>query len=274
MRLTFLFQSWTVIFWQFCFLSLCLTTSATADGWNRLENSRFISNSINDGDSFMIKHEATTYVFRLYWIDTPETGKEYSDRLRDQAGYFNLSDREVMQIGREAKLFTREFLKGKITVFTQWENGQGNGQRYYAIVNSSEGNLVEALVENGLARIYGYTKSWPEEPNLDAFRRKLWKLEKEAKEKKRGAWRDDIQVLDPFEYEKILAALPDLREKVNINTATQEELILLPGIGATYSKRIIEARPFHSINELTKIKGIGPKTLDRIRGLISLEDAE
>lgn len=222
----------------------------------------------------MVKHEATTYVFRLYWIDTPEDHGDYTERIREQAEYFGLKDEEIIQIGREAKLFTREFLQGKLTVFTQRENAQGGGQRYYAIINSDKGSLIEALVSNGLARIYGYTKSWPEEPSIDFFRRNLWNLEKQAKDQKLGAWSNHIEVWDAFEYEKILAGLPDLQGKLNINSATFEELVLLPGIGRTYSKRIIEGRPFRKVDDLIKIKGIGPKTLERIRNRISVDDVE
>ena len=223
----------------------------------------------------MIKNRGTTYVFRLYWIDTPEQREDYPARVREQAEYFGITPQEVMQIGREAKLFTREFLKGQsLTLYTQWEDGQGTGQRYFAIVNSPKGSLIEALVENGLARIYGYSKAWPEEPGQDTYRRRLWRLEKEAKQKGLGAWRSNIEVWDSFDYQKKLAALPDLEGKLNINTATKEELILLPGIGPTYSKRIIEARPFNRIEDILKIKGIGPKTFERIKDRISIADKE
>lgn len=263
-----------VLIFQLFSLAFITAGHASGVGWMELKNCRFVSNTINDGDSFMVKHDATTYVFRLYWIDTPEIHGEYPERIREQAEYFGLEDKEVIQIGREAKLFSRDFLKGKLTAFTQWENGQGTGQRYYAIMSSDRGGLIEALVQNGLARIYGYSKSWPEETSIDVFRRKLWKLEKQAKDQKLGAWRDHIEAWNPFEYEKILAGLPDLQGKLNINSATIEELVLLPGIGLTYSTRIIEGRPFRDINDLIKIKGIGPKTLERIRNRISVDDVE
>jgi competence ComEA-like helix-hairpin-helix protein len=97
-------------------------------------------------------------------------------------------------------------------------------------------------------------------------------LEKEAKQKGLGAWRSTIDVWDSFDYQKKLAALPDLEGKLNINTATKEELVLLPGIGPTYSQRIIEFRPFNRIEDLQKVKGIGPKIFARIKDRISVED--
>ncbi|MCZ6674733.1 MAG: helix-hairpin-helix domain-containing protein [Verrucomicrobia bacterium] len=259
------------VFWT-CLIAGAWINVASGAEWMELNNCRFISNGINDGDSFMIKHNGTPYVFRLYWVDTPEERDDYPARLREQAEYFGITPKEVEQIGREAKLFTREFLKGNLTIYTQWENGQGTGQRYYAVVNSDKGNLIEALVKRGLARIYGYIKAWPEEKSIDQFRRRLWKLEKQAKEDGRGAWASGIDVWDPFDYQKKLAALPDLEGKLNINTATKEELVLLPGIGLTYSQRIIAARPFRSIEDLIKVKGIGPKTFARIKDRVSIKD--
>ena len=52
---------------------------------------------------------------------------------------------------------------------------------------------------------------------------------------------------------------------VDINTATLEELDGLTGIGPVYGGRIIEDRPFDSVDDLIKVKGIGPITLEQIK---------
>jgi competence ComEA-like helix-hairpin-helix protein len=63
-------------------------------------------------------------------------------------------------------------------------------------------------------------------------------------------------------------------EKININTASAEMLQELDGVGPALAERIVEYRkgsPFESPQELTEVKGIGPKTLNDIEGRISVE---
>jgi competence protein ComEC len=58
---------------------------------------------------------------------------------------------------------------------------------------------------------------------------------------------------------------------INVNTATQEELETLPGVGPVIARRIIEGRPYQSVAELDRVKGIGKKRLEEIRPLITIE---
>lgn len=62
------------------------------------------------------------------------------------------------------------------------------------------------------------------------------------------------------------------QKAVNVNTATQEQLESLPGIGPVSAGRIIEHRdkngPFKSVEQLVEVKGIGAKSLEKFRGLI------
>ena len=60
----------------------------------------------------------------------------------------------------------------------------------------------------------------------------------------------------------------ELEGVVNINTATPQELELLPGVGPAKAKLILEYREkhaFRTVEELARVKGIGPKTVRRLR---------
>ena len=52
---------------------------------------------------------------------------------------------------------------------------------------------------------------------------------------------------------------------IDLNTASAKDLQRLPGIGEKISQRIIEARPFTSLDDLKRVSGIGDKILERIK---------
>ncbi|GAP95750.1 hypothetical protein NIES2104_22740 [Leptolyngbya sp. NIES-2104] len=57
--------------------------------------------------------------------------------------------------------------------------------------------------------------------------------------------------------------------RVNLNTATQAELEALPGVGAGLAKRMIQARPFHSLEDLDRVPGVGKKSIERLRDRVT-----
>jgi competence protein ComEA len=61
---------------------------------------------------------------------------------------------------------------------------------------------------------------------------------------------------------------------LDLNQATEEDFDALPGIGPRLAERILEYRKsagaFHSLDELRAVKGIGKKTFERIRPLITV----
>jgi competence protein ComEC len=59
---------------------------------------------------------------------------------------------------------------------------------------------------------------------------------------------------------------PDLL--IDINSASQKELESLPGVGPVIARRIIEGRPYRTVDDLMRVKGIGEKRMDEIRPLV------
>jgi competence protein ComEA len=60
---------------------------------------------------------------------------------------------------------------------------------------------------------------------------------------------------------------------INLNEASEDQLVLLPGVGPSRATAIVNYRrqhPFKHIEELQRIKGIGKKTFVRLRPLLAL----
>src|SRR5215217_4350397 len=151
--------------------------------WVVLENCRLIANPANDGDSFHVSAGQKEYLFRLYFVDAPETDEMTPRRLVEQAKYFNITVPQAIEVGRAAKDFTQEKLSQPFTVFTHMSDalGQSRLERFYAFVATKEGDLGEQLVRNGLARSYGF-KAVP--PGLTSSRIELERLQQFENEAK------------------------------------------------------------------------------------------
>jgi endonuclease YncB( thermonuclease family) len=168
----------------------CLPVAAE---WTTLEGCRLIPHPFNDGDSFHVRHGDREYLFRLCYVDCPETEdmKEFRERTAEQAKYWRLPTRDVFFVGELAREFTLAALANGFTVRTNWKDarGQSRKNRYFAVIKTPEGDLAELLVAAGLARVYGYMPTHPvtRKSGPDTMNR-LRAIEREARAKKRGAW--------------------------------------------------------------------------------------
>lgn len=60
-----------------------------------------------DGDSFhVMTSDDRQFIFRLYFVGCAETDKSVSERVREQAQHFGVSEQEILKAGETAKRTT------------------------------------------------------------------------------------------------------------------------------------------------------------------------
>jgi competence protein ComEA len=250
--------------------------------WVTLQGGHYLIKRPNDGDSFHISVEGHEYIFRLYFVDAPETSAEFRDRVEEQAKHFSVSVDQVLEVGELAKQFTRERLSEPFLVRTCWEDAGGRSrmQRFYAFVQTRTGDLGEQLVENGLARAHPGTARPEGLTSAASEWQKLLALEQKAQREKVGAWganEERIAVrasqaesekgIDPFdkffhptvEAPATVAAAPRASPAPIASLPSDETTpATLPPVQTKLDVNTA------SLTELQNIPGIGPVVAERI----------
>ena len=248
-------------------------------------DARLINNPANDGDSFLVETNGKSFHVRLYFIDCPEistSSKSDARRVREQTRYFGLSDAtRTIHFGNEAKTFVEHVLVKAFTVHTAFASALGRSSkgRVYGFITTADGNdLGRLLIKNGFARTYGMGRKTPNGVSRNEIIERLRDLEISAMLKRIGIWSES----DPDRIAELRAKqrseeheLQELQNRVkkakspqgllNLNTATGKELQSIKGIGPVLAKRIIAGRPYSTVDDLLKVKGIGPNKLEKIR---------
>lgn len=248
-------------------------------------NARLINDPANDGDSFLLEANGKSFHMRLYLVDCPETFiafKSDAERVREQTRYFGLSDAtRTIHFGNEAKTFTEHVLLKPFTVHTAFASalGRSSNGRVYGFITTDDGNdLASLLVKNGLARTHGIGRQTPDGVSGDEMVERLRVFEISAMLKRVGIWSES----DPDQIAELRAKqrsedqeLKGLQSQVkksqspqsvlDLNTASKKELQSIKGTGPVLAERIIAGRPYRTVDDLLKVKGIGLRKLENIR---------
>ena len=280
-------------------LLLFLTLTAyAADPLTHLEGCTLVKADWSDGDSFPIRTaDGKEITIRLYGADCIEwhvTDESDARRLREQRRYFGISGfggspeksiEAAKGFGAKAAEEIARALAEPFSVHTAYSDARGDGRykRFYGFVTTSKDeDLAEHLVGLGLARAHGVYRETPAGITSKEFEASLEDIELKAAKQGLGAWSVTNWEHLPVERKEQRNEIAEIElakgggglakgEKINPNTATHAELMKLHGIGEVTANRIIEARPFEKLEDLTKVNGIGKQTLLKLEPFLVFE---
>lgn len=283
-----------LVLWIVCGLGDALAQK----GLQQFDNCQFIKTQWGDGDSFSVKNaEGKQFTLRLYGVDCLESHvHDDSDarRLRTQRRYFGISKfggspatsiTEAKRLGGVAGKFVSNELKEPFTVVTAFADARGDGRykRYYGFITTSKDHdLAEQLVRLGHARAFGVSRSTIDGRSRDEYREHLKDIEFQAAIRRVGVWKDTDWESLPEERRaereeaaelNLAKGIPqalDPGEKISLNNAPRDVIMQLPGIGEGLANRIIEGRPYKSIDSVIEVDGIGAGKLAKITPFLKL----
>ena len=150
-------------------------------------------------------------------------------------------------------------------------------------MRTSEGrDLGRVLVEEGLARAFGVGRETPSGTHRDEWSAYLSDLELVAAIKRAGSWAhsdpEAIARMRAKEREEMrsLEAIDDAfaiqppTSPVDLNSASLEDL-MRTGLRESIADKVIQHRPFASIEQLLDVHGIGPVTFEKVKPYVKIK---
>ena len=267
-------------------LLFALASVAAGQELQKFEGCRMVDSDWADGDSFPVAlSDGKEIVLRLYYIDCNETSATTETdqrRVRGQSSYFGIDDHQVtLASGRRAAEDVRKLLADPFTVHTAFAAAPGRSAkpRTYGFVTLSDGrDLGAVLVGEGLARSFGLRRGTPDGRTTDAAEAQMDDLELGAAIARRGIWAEtdaerlislrEAQRVEERELQEAFGTSEG--EPIDPNTASVDKIMLLPGVGEVLAERIVEGRPYRTVEDLRRVPGIGEKVFARLKDSLQI----
>ncbi len=267
-------------------LLFALASVAAGQELQKFEGCRVVDSDWADGDSFPVAlSDGKEIVLRLYYIDCNETSATTETdqrRVRGQSSYFGIDDHQVtLASGRRAAEEVRKLLADPFTVHTAFAAAPGRSAkpRTYGFVTLSDGrDLGAVLVGEGLARSFGLRRGTPDGRTTDAAEAQMDDLELGAAIARRGIWAEtdaerlislrEAQRVEERELQEAFGTSEG--EPIDPNTASVDKIMLLPGVGEVLAERIVEGRPYRTVEDLRRVPGIGEKVFARLKDSLQI----
>ncbi|NQU40756.1 MAG: helix-hairpin-helix domain-containing protein [Lentisphaerae bacterium] len=253
----------------------------------RLDGATLVADPWNDGDSFKVSHAGKELTLRLYFVDCPETGASSATdarRVRDQTRYFGLPGYDrTTHFAREASAFVQQTLATAFTVHTAYASASGRGRknRYYAFVTTAQGeDLAHLLVRRGYARCFGVRRALADGTTGEEARARLCDTELSAMLDRRGIWAEtdgerlvELRATARIEAEELAQIGRESRAvgRIDLNTASIQDLEAIHGVGPQIASRIISSRPFAAPQDLARVPHIPHNVLTNLQHHFTLE---
>ena len=267
-------------------LLFALASVAAGQELQKFEGCRVVDSDWADGDSFPVAlPDGNEIVLRLYYVDCNETSATTETdqrRVRGQSSYFGIDDHQVtLASGRRAAEEVRKLLADPFTVHTAFAAAPGRSAkpRTYGFVTLSDGrDLGAVLVGEGLARSFGLRRGTPDGRTTDAAEAQMDDLELGAAIARRGIWAEtdaerlislrEAQRVEERELQEAFGTSEG--EPIDPNTASVDKIMLLPGVGEVLAERIVEGRPYRTVEDLRRVPGIGEKVFARLKDSLQI----
>ena len=170
----------------------------------------------------------------------------------------------------------------ELLVEAGWARPNGNKHHIPGTPDKHEFQHLEAQARREQRGVFGGKKSIeqtrdakaddPSNPEIstliETVSQRTTFTENPSSEPLAGEGNDAVQTWKSLSSRDSEGAASQAAGKIDINTATLEELISLPRIGDKTANAIISLRPFSKLEDLERVPNIGPATIEQLRGLI------